>query len=174
MVKLHSKEEIYEALEQIMDPEIPVLSILDLGMITNVQIEEAGIQIKMIPTFAACPAITYLQNQIQKQIQNQFRVDVNVIVDESVNWSTDRMRPEAHQKLKAFGIASFQASSDSSQGLELDASEQTYRHFLTAVPCTHCGSTHTVLRSPFGSTLCRATQYCLDCKQIFEQFKPLH
>lgn len=157
-----SKESIYKALEEVMDPEIPVLSVIDLGMITDVQTGDE-IVVKMIPTFAACPAISYLQSNIKKVLEEKLKMPVSVLIDKSVNWASSRMTQAGREKLKNYGIAP-------------PPREQQCDPLLTIasqVPCPHCGSRETYLRSPFGATLCRAMHYCKSCGQVFEQFKPL-
>lgn len=153
---------VYESLEHVMDPEIPVLSVIDLGMITGVELEEGGVHVKMIPTFAACPAVSYIQQQIKTVLEQELDIAVTVTVDKQAHWQSNRMTAAAKEKLQNFGIAPPQ----------LLAGEM-HAEILLAVPCPHCGSKETYLRSPFGSTLCRAIHFCKSCGQVFEQFKPL-
>lgn len=158
-----SVEAIYHSLEHVMDPEIPVLSVIDLGMITGVEITAAGsIHIRMIPTFAACPAVSYIKDNIRTTVENELGIDVTVEIDKQVHWESNRMTDAAKEKLKNFGIAPPQV-------LKGELRPEIMLH----TPCPHCGSEHTYLRSPFGSTLCRAIHYCKSCGQVFEQFKPL-
>lgn len=153
---------VYAALEQVMDPEIPVLSVVDLGMITGVELEATAVHIKMIPTFAACPAVSYIQQQIKTTLESELGIAVSVEVDKQVHWQSNRMTPAAKEKLKNFGIAPPQILAG-----EVSA------EIMMQIPCPHCGSEQTYLRSPFGSTLCRAIHFCKACGQVFEQFKPL-
>lgn len=153
---------VYASLEHVMDPEIPVLSVVDLGMITGVNLGEAAVHIKMIPTFAACPAVSYIQHNIKTVLESELGIAVSVEVDKQEHWHSNRMTPAAKEKLKAFGIAPPKVLSG-----EVSA------EIMMEVPCPHCGSEQTYLRSPFGSTLCRAIHFCKACGQVFEQFKPL-
>ncbi|WP_177192021.1 1,2-phenylacetyl-CoA epoxidase subunit PaaD [Chitinophaga arvensicola] len=153
---------VYASLEHVMDPEIPVLSVVDLGMITGVELEETGVHIKMIPTFAACPAVGYIQQQIKTTLESELGVAVSVEVDKQVHWQSNRMTPAAKEKLKNFGIAPPKVLTG-----------EISTEIMMEVPCPHCGSEQTYLRSPFGSTLCRAIHFCKACGQVFEQFKPL-
>lgn len=162
MTKTITIDAVYQALEKVMDPEIPVLSVLDLGMITNVALEEEAVHIRMIPTFAACPAVTYIQQNIKTQVEAALGIAVTVTIDKNVHWESNRMTDAAREKLRNFGIAPPQ----------LLAGEMKAEIMLNT-PCPHCGSKNTYLRSPFGSTLCRAIHYCKSCGQVFEQFKPL-
>ncbi|MCW3462379.1 1,2-phenylacetyl-CoA epoxidase subunit PaaD [Chitinophaga nivalis] len=155
---------VYQALESVMDPEIPVLSVLDLGMITDVSIDQTAdvVHIRMIPTFAACPAVSYIQNNIKTTVEKELGIAVTVEIDKQVHWESNRITPAAKEKLKNFGIAPPQV-------VEGEMKAEIMLH----TPCPHCSSEYTYLRSPFGSTLCRAIHFCKSCGQVFEQFKPL-
>ncbi|KAA2245030.1 phenylacetate-CoA oxygenase subunit PaaJ [Chitinophaga agrisoli] len=155
-------DNIYKALEQVMDPEIPVLNVLDLGMITGVALEADMVHIKMIPTFAACPAVSLIQQNIQTTVEKTTGLLVQVTVDKEVHWESNRLSAAAKEKLQHFGIAAPQVHEG-----ELRA------EIMLNTPCPHCSSKNTYLRSPFGSTLCRAIHYCKDCGIVFEQFKPV-
>ncbi|RAJ85513.1 ring-1,2-phenylacetyl-CoA epoxidase subunit PaaD [Chitinophaga dinghuensis] len=155
-------EDVYKSLEQVMDPEIPVLNVVELGMITSVSMTDNGAEVHMIPTFAACPAVTYIQKNIREKLEADLHISVTVIVDKHIAWESNRISPEAKEKLSAFGIAP-------PRKVVNGVSEELF----VAVPCPHCGSTDTYLRAPFGSTLCRAIHFCKSCGQIFEHFKPL-
>lgn len=156
------KEQIYKALEQVMDPEIPVLNVLDLGMITAVEVEEDAVLVKMIPTFAACPAVEIIRRNIAAVLEKELQAAVTVEIDKAAHWSSNRITPAAREKLLNFGIAPPQIHNG-----------EAYSEILLQTPCPHCHSENTYLRSPFGSTLCRAIHYCKDCGQVFEHFKPL-
>ena len=155
-------DDVYAALEQVMDPEIPVLNVLDLGMITAVNITESAVEIKMIPTFAACPAVNIIKQNIQETVARELEVPVQVAIDKDVHWHSNRLTETAKQKLQSFGIAAPQVHEG-----EIRA------EIMLNTPCPHCNSQNTYLRSPFGSTLCRAIHYCKDCGMVFEQFKPV-
>ena len=157
-----SKEEILEALQDVMDPEIPVLSVVDLGIIEEVVIEDEGITVKMIPTFTACPAIRIMQEQIREKVLSLGFEHVKVIVDNSVAWNSDRMSDRGKKKLEKFGLGI-----PNRHGGEFSLEE------IEHSKCPHCGSSDTTLNSLFGSTLCRSIHFCFDCKQSFERFKPL-
>jgi len=155
-------DKIYAALHQVSDPEIPALSVLDLGMITDVVIDETRAIVKMIPTYAACPATSFIKNHIQSHLKEVFKEEnIEVIVDTAVHWNTNMITEAGKSKLKNFGIAPPRKH----EGM-VDA------ELLSGAICPHCGSDNTILRTPFGSTLCRAIQFCKNCNQTFEQFKP--
>lgn len=151
-------DQIYEALSYVHDPEIPVLNVLDLGMITGVQVREGHVLITMIPTFAACPAVHFIQKEIREELERRLSVQVSVEKDKTVQWNTNRLSEAAHEKLKQFKIA---------------PPDKSQKELASGTECPFCHSHHTYLRSPFGSTLCRALHYCKDCGQVFEQFKPV-
>lgn len=153
---------IWAALENVMDPEIPVLSVIDLGMITGVEINDAMVLVKMIPTFAACPAITVIKKDIKTELEKRLGITVIVEIDKTVQWNSNRLTDAAKEKLKNFKIAPPEKL-EGEVGVEM----------LANIECPHCHSHNTYLRSPFGSTLCRAIHYCKDCGMVFEQFKPV-
>jgi ring-1,2-phenylacetyl-CoA epoxidase subunit PaaD len=153
---------VYNALEQVMDPEIPVLNVLDLGMITAVALRDNTVLIKMIPTFAACPAVSFIQDRIREAVGRSTGLAVEVSIDKDVHWHSNRLSDAAKEKLRNFGIAPPQIHEG-----------ELHAEIMLNTPCPHCGSKNTYLRSPFGSTLCRAIHYCKDCGMVFEQFKPV-
>ena len=156
-------ENIWAALENVKDPEIPVLSVVDMGIITGVKLDgDNNCTINMTPTFVGCPAIDYIKKNIGSEVKKLGFDVVEVKVDFETQWTTNRMTPEAREKLEKFGLAPPPVING-----ELTLEQ------LNQVRCPHCGSTDTTLRSTFGSTLCRAIRFCFNCKQGFEQFKPV-
>ncbi len=157
-----SKEEIYKLLEDVKDPEIPVLSLIDLGVITEVTIERNQVKIEMTPTFVGCPALDYMKKEVEdvlakNEIQN-FSVEVNF----KKAWSSDFISPKGKEALMKFGLAP-PPSAKVFADLEI----------LENAVCPRCHGSNTDLKNPFGPTLCRAIYYCHDCKEAFEQFKPI-
>ena len=162
-----TKEEVWAALENVKDPEIPVVSVVDMGIITIVETNTADplhqtCAITMTPTFVGCPAIDVMKKSIYEEVKKLGFETVEVTVDFETTWTSDRMSEAAKQKLEKFGLAPPPVLDG-----ELTAEQ------LDKVRCPHCGSTDTTLRSSFGSTLCRAIRFCYTCKQGFEQFKPI-
>ena len=159
-----SEEYVWEILGSVMDPEIPKISVVDLGMITHVSVSDRNdILVKMTPTFAACPAINVLKLNIFNAVDSipgRNSADVQVTYD--ISWDTNRITEKGRQILKEFGLA----PPEKHQG-------DVCMKMLQEVECPHCDSKNTSFQSTFGSTLCRAIHYCNDCKQSFEQFKPL-
>ena len=158
-----TETEIWSALENVKDPEIPVISVVDMGMITGVKFGNQKSEITLTPTFVGCPALEVMKKNIREEIHKLGFDEVEVKVDFETKWTTNRMKPEAKIKLEKFGLAPPPEIKDEELTLEQ----------LNNVRCPHCGSTDTTLRSAFGSTLCRAIRFCFNCKQGFEQFKPL-
>lgn len=154
--------QIREALSRVMDPEIPILSVIDLGMIGELQIHDDRIAIPLVPTFTACPALMLLQHQIHEAVTALGFRNVEVFKDDSVTWNTDRISEEGKKKLEQFGLGIPQRHGGN---FSLDA--------IIHSKCPHCGSDNTTMNSLFGSTLCRSIHYCFNCKQSFERFKPL-
>ena len=157
-----AKDRLLDVLRTVMDPEIPTLSVLDLGMITGVQADAEGIRVRLLPTFVACPATTYIKSNIAEALRKAGFESVQVDLESEMSWTSDRISDEGRQKLEAFGLG---APVQIDGVLNLDQIEH--------VACPHCGSSNTGMRSMFGSTLCRSIHYCMDCKQSFERFKPL-
>jgi ring-1,2-phenylacetyl-CoA epoxidase subunit PaaD len=159
---------IWQVLESVKDPEIPVLSLMDMGMITKVESSTAQSATKatitMTPTFVGCPAINVMKKDIHDAVKTLGYDEVEVNVDMETTWNSNCMRPGAKEKLEKFGIA---------PPVDYTKDEELTMEMLDRVRCPHCGSTDTTLRSSFGSTLCRAIRFCFSCKQGFEQFKPI-
>lgn len=156
--------EIWKALEQVPDPEIPTLSVVDLGIITGVEVAaDNRVKITMTPTFSGCPAINFMRQNVEKKVQELLPDrEVEVLVDFKTRWSTNLITEKGREILKNFGLAPPKKYSKT-----FDPSE------IADAKCPFCGSENTSMKSPFGPTLCRAIHYCYDCKQGFEQFKPL-
>ncbi len=158
-----SKHEILFALEDIKDPEIPTISIVDLGIITDIKISDDNfVSITLTPTFAGCPALKYMEDLVKKKIES---LDVNgaeVKTTFDVPWNTNMITEKGREMLKKHGLVPPPYHNGLVQ-IEL----------LNNITCPQCGSTNTTLNTPFGSTLCRSIHYCNDCKQSFEQFKPV-
>ncbi|MEM7109046.1 MAG: 1,2-phenylacetyl-CoA epoxidase subunit PaaD [Bacteroidota bacterium] len=155
-------EKVKEWLDEVKDPEIPVLSLVDLGVITNIDIHDSGVRVAMTPTFVGCPAIDYMKNDIVEVLQKNgvSKVDVDVNFEES--WNSNKITKKGRKALKEFGLAP-----PPKHNLIVDLD------ILERVQCPNCNSENTELRSPFGPTACRSIHHCFDCKETFEQFKPL-
>ncbi|MDP4198119.1 MAG: 1,2-phenylacetyl-CoA epoxidase subunit PaaD [Bacteroidota bacterium] len=159
---MQARDRVYEVLGTVMDPEIPTLSVLDLGMITNVQVSDDGVRVRLLPTFVSCPATSYIRANIKEALARSGFPNSEVEMETELSWSSDRVTDRGRQLLEAFGLG---APVQIDGMLDLAAIE--------SVACPHCGSANTSMQSMFGSTLCRSIHYCNDCRQGFERFKPL-
>lgn len=157
------KQAVLDCLAEVMDPEIPVISLLELGVLRDVQFEGEQVVVALTPTYSGCPAMKVMEEDILKRLSEKGYDDVRIKPVFSPAWTTDWMSSEARRKLKEYGIA---------PPGKVDA--DTLNPFKTTqriVACPFCDSTETELRSEFGSTACKAMHYCLNCNQPFEHFK---
>jgi ring-1,2-phenylacetyl-CoA epoxidase subunit PaaD len=156
------EKEIWQLLEEVKDPEVPVLSVTDLGIIRSISVTGNHIDVVITPTYSGCPAMDVISMDIRlKLIEKGFR-DISVKQQLSPAWTTDWMSEEGKQKLKAFGIAPPNPK-------QQFCSTEMFRQEVVA--CPRCNSYHTELISQFGSTACKAMYRCLDCKEAFDYFK---
>jgi ring-1,2-phenylacetyl-CoA epoxidase subunit PaaD len=157
-------EEVWEALAEIPDPEIPVISLVDLGVVKSVDVEDGRVRIDFTPTFMGCPALEPMKQAMEQKVAELGgEPEVRVVLDDS--WSTDRITPEGREKLREAGFA---PPSPRPVG-KLDLVQLRTGAFR----CPYCGSTDTRLENLFGPTPCRSIRYCAACRQPFEQFKTL-
>ena len=154
---------IWQALAEVKDPEIPVVSLVDMGIIRQVELANDKVIVTMTPTFSACPALEVMKTDIERKLRDEgiASVEVKQILDPP--WSSDWITDNARQKLKEFGLAPPPKHDGNLQEILL----------IDAIACPYCDSTNTIIKNTFGPTLCRAIHYCNDCQQAFEQFKPL-
>jgi ring-1,2-phenylacetyl-CoA epoxidase subunit PaaD len=157
-----TKTTVLKWLEEVKDPEIPVLSLVDLGVITEVNIQEHKISVTMTPTFVGCPALEFMKEEVVAVLKKNGIEAPEVIVSFKIPWSSDRISEKGKVALKQFGLA---PPVSSSLITDIDVLEH--------VPCPRCNGIDTDLRNPFGPTLCRSIHYCNSCHEAFEQFKPL-
>lgn len=148
------------ALQSVLDPEVPVISVIELGIVADVRIEGDAMVIDMTPTFVGCPALDVLRTEMRAAAVAVGEADVTVNVVYDPPWTTDRLTDEARRKLKAFGLAP--------PGKRCATHEMPQ---LEDTPCPFCDSTNTEVESLFGPTLCRSIHYCHACLQSFEHFK---
>jgi ring-1,2-phenylacetyl-CoA epoxidase subunit PaaD len=159
---------IWQLLEQVCDPEIPVISLLDLGVVRDVRASEQGWQVVITPTYSGCPAMSQMADDIVSTLAAA-GVAVQVSTQLAPAWSTDWISAEGRRKLRDYGIAP--------PGSRTVSSSRTLRFLPPApaaqdVPCPRCGSGLTQETSHFGSTACKALYRCLDCREPFDYFKP--
>ena len=156
-------EKIYEILETVSDPEIPVLSVLDLGIIRAVNWDESNKEAEIVitPTYSGCPAMDFIEVSIRAALQEQGINPVKITTVLSPAWTTDWLSVSGKAKLKAYGIAPPVGSADK---LSLLGEK-------TAIECPRCGSVNTKLVSQFGSTACKSLYQCKECLEPFDYFK---
>jgi ring-1,2-phenylacetyl-CoA epoxidase subunit PaaD len=160
MVAMNQK--ILDILAQVPDPEVPVLSVLDLGIIRDILEHDNTTEIIITPTYTGCPAMEVIATNIRMEMAANGYGQVKITTVLSPAWTTGWMSEEGKQKLKSYGIAPPLPKQQACRS-ELFAEE--------TVPCPHCNSFHTTRISEFGSTACKALYQCNDCKEPFDYFK---
>ena len=159
-----TEQQVWDALAEVPDPEIPVISVVDLGVVRDVQVEDERVHVEFTPTFLGCPALEVMRSHMTERIAelgDEVEVEVEVVLDDS--WSTDRM--EGREKLRAAGFAP--PAPRTAGGLQLVQLQ------ANGFRCPYCGSRDTALENIFGPTPCRSLRYCRSCRQPFEQFKTI-
>ena len=155
---------VWEALAEIPDPEIPVISLVDLGVVKAVEVEEERVRIEFTPTFMGCPALEVMRRQMEEAVSALGgEPQVDVLLDDS--WSTDKITPAGREKLREAGFAPPAPRAERPTQL-VQLQRAVHR-------CPYCGSTETRLDNLFGPTPCRSVRYCTACRQPFEQFKTI-
>jgi len=163
--------DVRAALDSVPDPEIPGVSIVELGMIGDIEVKHGGIRVELLPTFVGCPALEVIRDSIEARLAD-FGLAVAVDVSFATPWSSDRISPEGRAKLRQSGFA---PPPPAMPGRALPMLELSGARLPgeTAVICPYCGSTRTTLDNAFGPTQCRSIRHCEDCRQPFEAFKPI-
>ena len=155
---------VWEALAEIPDPEIPVISLVDLGVVKHVQVDGERVHVDFTPTFLGCPALEVMRDAMAARI-GALGADAQIDVISDDSWSTDRITPEGREKLRASGFAPpAPREAGGPQLVQLQSN---------AFRCPYCGSKDTALENIFGPTPCRSVRYCRSCRQPFEQFKTI-
>lgn len=159
-----STEAIRTALKEVKDPEIPTISVVDLGIVTGIEVDgEGNVHVQLTPTFSGCPALKMMEDLVRARVEKMTgvgRVEVETTFD--VPWNTNMISEEGLEALKKHGLA----PPPRHEGyIELDV--------LSDTPCPYCNSHNTTMQTPFGPTLCRSMHYCKNCHQAFEAFKPV-
>jgi ring-1,2-phenylacetyl-CoA epoxidase subunit PaaD len=156
-------DDVWAALAEIPDPEIPVISIVDLGVVKGVEVDNGEVRIDFTPTFMGCPALDAMRAAMEAKVADLgATAAVNVRLDDS--WSTDDITSEGREKLRAAGFA---------PPTPRPAEPMQLVQLQRGSCCPYCGSTSTRLENLFGPTPCRSIRYCDDCRQPFEQFKTI-
>ena len=157
-----TQDTVWAALREVMDPEIPVLSLVDLGVVREVVVTGDAVCVTMTPTFSGCPALLEMQRLIRKRLGELGAGDVTVNTVLAPPWSSDWISAKGRRRLKAFGLAPPPVHDGDVQIM-----------LFGAVTCPRCDSDDVTIKNTFGSTLCRAIYYCNRCQDAFEQFKAL-
>jgi ring-1,2-phenylacetyl-CoA epoxidase subunit PaaD len=157
-------EQVWSAFGEIPDPEIPVVSLVELGVIRSVDVQDGHVRVEFTPTFLGCPALEAMKRALEEKVAALGgEADVQVISDDS--WSTDKITPAGREKLRAAGLAP-PAPREASAPVLVQLQSNVFR-------CPYCNSTQTTLENIFGPTPCRSLRYCESCRQPFEQFKTI-
>jgi ring-1,2-phenylacetyl-CoA epoxidase subunit PaaD len=164
----------WSVLESIPDPEIPVVSIRELGILRDITQDDDGLRVTITPTYSGCPAMGQIEDDIETALAQaglQARVDTQL----APAWTTDWMSQDAREKLRAYGIAPPHALESATAQAAAGTNVVRFAaraHAPVAVPCPRCGSHNTTETSHFGSTACKSLHKCLDCLEPFDHFKP--
>ena len=161
-----TRDALLAVLDQVMDPEVPVLSVRELGIVRDVEVDDAGaVTVTVTPTYSGCPAIRVIEQDILAALAAAGVPDARIRTTYTPAWTTDWIAPEAKAKLKAYGIA------PPARAEQTDLVQLLRRR--AAVQCPYCDSFDTELRSEFGSTACKSVCWCRSCRQPFEEFKAI-
>jgi ring-1,2-phenylacetyl-CoA epoxidase subunit PaaD len=172
------RQHVFALLEQVPDPEIPVVSIRELGILRDVTLDGETVEVVITPTYSGCPAMQAIEEDVLAALRAAGIAQARVRTVLSPPWSTDWITPEAREKLRSYGIAPpapRSAEENRSGGVKVEFFRPQQIDFgrQSAPPaCPQCGSRHTELLSQFGSTSCKALYRCLDCREPFDYFKP--
>lgn len=156
---------VWRYLDEVKDPEVPVLSVVELGIVRDVRVADHGVTVVITPTYSGCPAMKVIEEDIIAGLASHGVSPVRIETVFSPAWTSDWMSAEAKAKLVAYGIAAPGRAADDGGLVTL-----TRR---VPVACPYCGSARTTLKSEFGSTACKSINFCNDCRQPFEQFKAI-
>lgn len=162
------EQRIWDELALISDPEIPAISLVDLGVIGSVSADERRARVEILPTFVGCPAVEIMRAQVRDRIEALgIAGDVEVDISFDPPWTSERISARGRERLRSSGFAPPVAGSRAASA----AGALEELAVLPVAECPYCGSRRTTLENPFGPTLCRAIYHCADCNQPFEQMK---
>lgn len=162
---LPSRDELLEILGAVKDPEVPVLSVVELGIVRDAVASDAGVIVTITPTYSGCPAMHEIETEIRRALAAEALGPVEIRTTYSPAWTTDWISAGAREKLEAYGIAP-PGPADSSELIPL-------RRRAATIRCPYCKSHDTEQKSVFGSTACKSIWYCNACRQPFEEFKAI-
>jgi len=160
-----TEAQAWQALQQVPDPELPAVSVCELGIVREVRAAEDGVTVVVTPTYSGCPATQMIEAAIRTALEDAGAASVSVETRLSPAWTSDWLTPEAHAKLRAHGVCPPQRVANEAA--------RTLRFIPPAPSCPRCGARDTVRLSQFGSTACKALYRCTQCREPFEYFKPI-
>src|SRR5688572_19426181 len=153
---------VWAALHDVHDPEIPSISVVDLGVVHSVETGEGSVRVELLPTFVGCPAIDVMRDAVSERLRD-IADDVTVEISFAEPWTTERISEDGRRALRLAGFAP--------PARREEGSALSFLPVLPIAECPYCGSRNTTLENAFGPTQCRAIYHCADCRQPFEQFK---
>lgn len=162
---LPTRDELYAVLDTVKDPEVPVISVVELGIVRDAVADEHGVTVTITPTYSGCPAMREIESAIRMALEEHALGPVTVRTTYTPAWTTDWISDEARAKLQAYGIAP--------PGRAEPDELVTLRRRVQPIRCPYCKSMHTERKSEFGSTACKAIWFCRECRQPFEEFKAI-
>jgi ring-1,2-phenylacetyl-CoA epoxidase subunit PaaD len=166
---LATRDEIFDILDTVKDPEVPVLSVVELGIVRDVSVDAGAVTVTLTPTYSGCPAMRVIEDDITAALVGHGLGPVRIDTVYAPAWTTDWLSDEAKRKLEAYGIAPPGRTS-----LDTTLVSLTRAPTASASPrCPYCQSQNTVVKSEFGSTACKSICFCNACSQPFEMFKAL-
>ena len=157
----------WRVLERVLDPEVPALSLVDLGIVREVRVLDDGLQVVLTPTYSGCPATEVIAQSVVDALAEAGLGLVTVLTRRAPAWTTDWISPEGRRKLREYGIAP-PGPVQADAGVAIRIVRKA-----PAVECPRCGSAHTERLSAFGATACKALYRCVACREPFEHFKPI-
>lgn len=160
-----SRDRLMAVLDTVMDPEVPVLSVVELGIVRELEVFEDGVRVTVTPTYSGCPAMHVIERDIAAALKEHGAANVEIKTRHSPAWTTDWMPALAREKLRAYGIAP--------PGPAAHDAPIAIGRRRPSVRCPFCGAQNTELTSEFGSTACKAIHVCRSCDQPFEEFKAI-
>lgn len=161
---------VWQCLETVSDPEIPVISVIDLGIVRDVRVEADAVVVTITPTYSGCPAMRMIEDNILEALHESGVEKARLNVRLSPAWTTDWMSERGRRNLRGYGIAP-PGGRGGAQVIDISRITRNGRNTLP-VECPHCGSKNTECVSGFGSTPCKAHHRCNDCQEPFDYFKP--
>ena len=159
-----SNAELWAILNEVMDPEVPVISIVELGIVRDVQAADDTVTVTITPTYSGCPAMNAIEQEVVRALKAHGVGQVELKTVFAPAWTTDWIAADAREKLRAYGIA---PPSPVDHAAPIGIGKRR-----AAIRCPYCGSAKTELQSEFGPTACKSIHVCRDCRQPFEEFKP--